>query len=66
MDWKLLFKKITILSWMLCIISLLILIIRYTVSELASFLSWNYPVIWLFIVGCVFCVLAVFWPKKDK
>lgn len=66
MDWKSFFRKITITCWMLCLISFLVLIVRYTTSDIGSFFAWDYPLIWVFILGCVFCVLAIFWPKKNK
>ena len=66
MDWKSFFKKMTIIIWMLCLINLLVLIVRYTASDIGMFFSWDYPLIWAFILGCIFCVFAIFWPKKKK
>ncbi len=66
MDWKSFFKKMTIIIWMLCLINLLVLIVRYTASDIGMFFSWDYPLIWAFILRCIFCVLAIFWPKKKK
>lgn len=64
MDWKSFFRKMTIIIWMLCLINLLVLIVRYTASDIGTFFSWDYPLIWAFILGCIF----VFWrfsgPRK--
>lgn len=37
MDWKSFFRKMTIIIWMLCLINLLVLIVRYTASDIGTF-----------------------------
>ena len=66
MDWKVFFKKVAIFSWCMAIISILIYIVRYTVSEIGNLFMWDQPFIWELIFGLVFCLLSVFWPKKNK
>lgn len=66
MDWKVFFKKMTIFSWCMAIISILIYIVRYTASEIGNLFMWDQPFIWELIFGLVFCLLSVFWPKKSK
>lgn len=66
MDWKSFFKKMTDYSLDAMFVNLLVLIVRYTASDIGMFFSWDYPLIWAFILGCIFCVLAIFWPKKKK
>ncbi|MYM17351.1 hypothetical protein GTH50_03335 [Lactobacillus gasseri] len=58
--------KCPIFGSLQCLINLLVLIVRYTASDIGTFFSWDYPLIWAFILGCIFCILAVFWPKKNK
>lgn len=66
MDWKVFFKKMAIFSWCMATISILIYIVRYTVSEIGNLFMWDQPFIWELIFGLVFCLLSVFWPKKNK
>jgi len=66
MDWKVFLKKVAIFSWCMAIISVLIYIVRYTASEIGNLFMWNQPFIWELIFGLVFCLLSVFWPKKNK
>lgn len=66
MDWKVFFKRVAIFSWCMAIISVLIYIVRYTASEIGNLFMWNQPFIWELIFGLVFCLLSIFWPKKNK
>lgn len=66
MNWKIFFKKMAIFSWCTALISILIYIMRYTVSEVGNLFMWDEPVIWELILGLVFCILSIFWPKKNK
>lgn len=64
MNWKTFFKKMAIFSWCMALISILIYIMRYTVSEISNLFMWNEPFVWELILGLLFCLLSVFWPKK--
>lgn len=62
---RIFFKNMTILSWGLAFITLIIYIIRYTATGVGAIaFSWSYPLVWELVAGLVFFLLFLFWPRN--
>ncbi|WP_283600216.1 hypothetical protein [Lactobacillus hominis] len=64
---RMFFKNMTIISWGIAFISLIVYIIRYTASGVGFLFSWPQPCLWELVLGLIFLLLFLFWPKdKEK
>ncbi|MCI1466862.1 MAG: hypothetical protein LKH26_04000 [Lactobacillus sp.] len=60
------FKNVALAWWMLLVITVALLDIRYGWQGTMRFFSWDYPLSWILLATVVITVLAIVWPGGKK